>query len=270
MNRRRGFTLIELLVVIAVIALLMAILMPALARAREQAKLRICLSNLSQLQLAWAMYADANDEKIVCGGESLSNTVNPPCPAEESWCGYDWNKANQEAKIEEMKSGALYPYVRNIKAYKCPNGKRDELRTYSIVQSMRGAWEKNQGGGQGTVIYNRMKITKPADRAVFIDEGFASADSYIVTYLVERWGPDAPPGRHGDGLTFSFADGHTEYWQWKDERTIEESHTEREGPLPASVQASLGLNGNLDLYRVQMGAWGELGYTPSIPGPWDW
>ena len=71
MKRYNGFSLIELLVVIAVIAVLMAILMPALNRAREQGKRACCLSNLKQLQLAWTMYADDNDGKIV-NGSALS------------------------------------------------------------------------------------------------------------------------------------------------------------------------------------------------------
>ncbi len=146
MNERKGFTLIELLVVIAVIALLMAILMPVLSRVREQAKLRICLSNLSQLQKAWIMYADTNDEKIVDGG-TPSSTIDHP-PDEGYWSGKDWgfvrqagesDEAFEQRKYDAMKKGALYTYCENVKAYKCPNGKRGEHRTYVIVQSMNAS-----------------------------------------------------------------------------------------------------------------------------------
>ena len=65
--RSKGFTLIELLVVIAIIAVLMAILMPSLNRAREQGKRASCLSNLKQLQMAWIAYAGDNDDRIVNG-----------------------------------------------------------------------------------------------------------------------------------------------------------------------------------------------------------
>ena len=65
MMRRHAFTLIELLVVIAVIAVLMAILMPALAKAREQDKRTICFSNLKHLTLGWTLYADDNNGKLV-------------------------------------------------------------------------------------------------------------------------------------------------------------------------------------------------------------
>ncbi|MHC4887889.1 MAG: type II secretion system protein, partial [Planctomycetota bacterium] len=70
MGRQRGFTLVELLVVVAIIAILMAILMPALNRAREQGKRAACLNNCKQLALAWSIYADENDDKIVNGNTS--------------------------------------------------------------------------------------------------------------------------------------------------------------------------------------------------------
>ena len=74
MNKRSGFTLIKLLVVIAIIAILMAILMPTLNRAREQGQRIVCESNLKQLTLAWIMYADDNDDKIDNGNAGWHNT----------------------------------------------------------------------------------------------------------------------------------------------------------------------------------------------------
>src|SRR5512139_987427 len=84
-----GFTLIELLVVIAVIAILMAILMPALNRAREQGRRAGCLSNLKNLTLAWIMYADDNEDKLVNGssGEYGTEAVNGPY-----WVKLDYNR----------------------------------------------------------------------------------------------------------------------------------------------------------------------------------
>jgi len=84
MNGRRGFTLIELLVVIAIIAILMAILMPTLNRAREQGKRAVCLGNLKQLSLSWITYADDNDDRIVNGAAGHAGT--PTAMDRESSC----------------------------------------------------------------------------------------------------------------------------------------------------------------------------------------
>jgi len=67
MSKRIGFTLIELLVVIAIIALLMAVLIPAMNGAREHGKRAVCLNNLKSLVLAWLMYTDDNDGRLVRG-----------------------------------------------------------------------------------------------------------------------------------------------------------------------------------------------------------
>ena len=268
MNKRSGFTLIELLVVIAIIAVLMAILMPALNRVREQGKRAVCLSNVKQLGLAWVLYADDNDNKIVngCTGSGGEN----PIPADEDgwvhWAGYS-DQTSEADQIIAVKEGALFSYVKSERLYKCPTGLRGEMRTYAIVDSMNG-WPSS-----GPNIKNRMDIRRPGERAVFIDEGWATFASWSVPYDNEAWWggvvtqagilaadnrhKDPPPVRHGNGTNFSFADGHSEYFKWKDPRTISYGKLEvGSGPNQA---------GNLDLHRVQKAVWGKLGYTVS---PW--
>src|SRR5512139_270559 len=85
-----AFTLIELLVVIAIIAILMAILIPTLHRAREQGQRAACLSNLKQLTAAWIMYADENDNKIVAGSTGRGGENNVPAKEDGwvHWAGY--------------------------------------------------------------------------------------------------------------------------------------------------------------------------------------
>jgi prepilin-type N-terminal cleavage/methylation domain-containing protein len=90
MDKRKAFTLIELLVVVAIIAILMAILMPALQRAREQGKRAACLNNLRQLALAWIMYADENDDKIVNGEAYGGGDGTAPVPTGGIHKGEQW------------------------------------------------------------------------------------------------------------------------------------------------------------------------------------
>ena len=125
MTRDRGFTLIELLVVIAVIAVLMAILMPALHRAREQGQRAACLSNLKQLTVAWILYADENDDKIVHGSTGKGGQNNVPANEDGwvHWAGY--SDATPEAdQIQAIQEGALFPFCKTAKLYQCPSGLR--------------------------------------------------------------------------------------------------------------------------------------------------
>jgi prepilin-type N-terminal cleavage/methylation domain-containing protein len=116
--RRVGFTLIELLVVIAIIAVLMAILIPTLNRAREQGKRASCLSNLRQLQFAWHMYADDNDGKIVNGSADWENPQRNEIP----WVWIPSRYVSSAEAQEEFESGALYEYCSTPKIFKCPTG----------------------------------------------------------------------------------------------------------------------------------------------------
>jgi len=249
MNKLKAFTLIELLVVIAVIAILMAILMPALNRAREQGKRAACLSNVKQLTLGWIMYADDNDGKIVDGRTGSKSWV--------LW-GRD---LSEEQRKEGITSGLLFPYCPNIKLYKCPTGVRGEVVTYAIVDAMNGA---HIPGTEGLVLENRMQIRRPGRRAVFIDEGRLSPSSWTVWYDQEQWW-DQITARHGDGTNSGFADGHSEYWKWKDPRTLkvaklDHSYWQSSGRHTRSLSVQPG---NEDLHRVQRAVWGKLGYSPS-------
>ncbi len=252
MRDQRGFTLIELLVVIAIIALLMAILIPSLQRAREQGARAACLSNVRQLTLAWLLYAEDNDGKIVNGSTYFSR------PGEPAWIGALWQVEGTEQELREhLKDGVLYRYCKDVDIYKCPTGIRGEVLTYAIVDAMNGA-QYNDGspripGTEGLTIKLLARIARPGERFVFVDEGKISPDSWTVHYNQESWW-DKPTVRHGDGTNFSFADGHSEYWKWKDPRTVK---------LAKDKISDSHQPGNPDLHNVQKAAWGKLGYTPT-------
>ena len=286
MSRRKGFTLIELLVVIAIIAILMAILMPTLKRAKEQGKRAVCLSNLKQLQLAWSMYADENDGKIVNGEAYGGGDGQAPIPTgghhrgEQWWTGDDigdfWQGINlpEQMQFRAIQAGALWPYTKKEKLYRCPTGVRGEMRTYTITDAMNGlrragTYNGNVGTRVGrTVLWvkRRTDIVSPgpAQRIVFLDEGRITPDSYATHYQNERWW-DPPFVRHGDGTNVSFADGHADYWKFSGTKTLE----------IGKLAAVSGLNANplhqmqpeseddyQDLYKMQKAVWGRLGYTP--------
>ncbi len=263
-TRRKAFTLIELLVVIAIIAILMAILMPALNRAREQGRRAACLSNVKQLVLAWNMYADENDDKIVNGATGFSDVDNGGWAThsnELSWIdGY--NPDNIELAKEDMRRGALWPYIKSEAIFRCPTGKRGEAFTYSIMFSMNAVRHNEVKGIPGLHVKRRSEIKpNPATRIVFIDEGVMSSDAYAVHYTQEVWF-DSPPVRHGDGTNVSFADGHAEYWKWRGIDTIKHGRDDNADQVTSAGRAPESEAGFRDLYRVQKGCWGKLGYTP--------
>ena len=109
----KAFTLIELLVVIAIIAILMAILFPALRIAREQGRSISCRSNVRTLTMAWLMYKDTNDGKLI--------GAHPPATNQAPWVlnAPGAGDAGIEEKKEYIRKGLLWPFVKNIGSYRC-------------------------------------------------------------------------------------------------------------------------------------------------------
>jgi prepilin-type N-terminal cleavage/methylation domain-containing protein/prepilin-type processing-associated H-X9-DG protein len=263
MSTRRAFTLIELLVVIAIIAILMAILMPALGRAREQGKRAACLSNLKQLTLAWIMYADENDGKLVNGatGFSNSNQAWGNHTNELAWVD-GFHPTDYDAQRQDVRRGALFPYVKKENLYQCPTGRRGQALTYSLMFSMNAVDHTWVQGVKGAHV-KKMTEIKPntATRLAFIDEGYMTPDAYAVWYRQEAWF-DNPPVRHGDGTTVSYADGHVEHWKWKGTDTIAHAR-QYENLNPDTTWKPTSEEGFRELYQMQRGCWGSLGYSPS-------
>ena len=264
MMRRKGFTLIELLVVIAVIAILMAILMPALQRAREQGKRVSCMSNLKQLQLAWTMYADNNEDRVA-QSRAIANKASP----KQGWVGWQLLNETKEEQIEDIKRGQLYEYSKNTKAYRCPVAPTYEgMRTYcnACVWYNYGEQAPSAFGADISQILKKLStVRQPGTRFVFADTVGSDQDAmYTVYYGAPVW-RNIPNWRHNGGCNFSFADGHVEFWKWTNkEKTIQlarrsEEFAQQTGGIASMLDQS-NQGDNEDLQRIQKATWGQLGY----------
>ncbi len=270
MKKNKGFTLVELLVVIAVIALLMAILLPALSKARIQAKRITCLSGLKQLVTAWMAYADNSDGKLVNGGQPPSNTN--PSVTEPYWRtsfnttddpGYDWSwkvffdysgTLTYEQRVEKLKKGALFRYCNNVKAYRCPEAESDMHRTYIIPESMNASMHPGYHP-EGQIIKRTGQLKKSAERVVFFEEKRISPDAFMYPYVNDPyWDSDKPNIMHGNGANFGFADGHADYHAWECSSTIELSKCDPCGALSEYKDACPE---NYDGKWVHNAIWGE-------------
>lgn len=260
-SKKKAFTLVELLVVIAIIALLLSILMPSLQRAREAGRRAVCLSNLQQLTLAWNLYTEDSKGRIVdsstwpitdLGGSPRTFGWGASTPTWVGWWeaspkqgGNAARYADIEARKGAIKIGLLFPYVKNLNLYKCPSGMPDEVLTYTIGDEMNGPTNVH-GNGWGGVTFTRISdVRRPSDRMVFLDEGLAVPYTFFVFPKVSAWW-EPVPSRHAIGTTLSFADGHSEYWKWKDPRT----------PKYTIMGVGHLQYNNPDLKRMQIAMWG--------------
>src|SRR5258708_2000096 len=142
--RAPGFTLIELLVVIAIIAILAAMLLPALTKAKQKGQGIGCINNLKQHQIAWYLYAGDNNERLVATGGSAVLAAAPnlapylPGGPYANWVLGSVAVAANAVNPEFIKNGLLFPYMKSLGVYKCPADRKTgqggvpTVRSYSM------------------------------------------------------------------------------------------------------------------------------------------
>jgi prepilin-type N-terminal cleavage/methylation domain-containing protein/prepilin-type processing-associated H-X9-DG protein len=229
---RSAFTLIELLVVIAIIAILAAMLLPALAKAKGKAQAIACMNNTRQLMLGWLLFTGDNDDtlpkKIYPNGAAWGQLENT-------------NTAAYRDPIAVETGTSLASYVNSIGVFKCPADLRPDpttgTRLFSISANAFLSPDMSVTVANPSQIPGRTyspkgltklsKLNKPGPAMTFVtvdehpdsidDAVFHPVGGYALANGLIR---NIPASYHyGGGANFSFADGHSEIKKWKDSRT---------------------------------------------------
>jgi prepilin-type processing-associated H-X9-DG protein len=278
MRKRAGLTRIDLVVAVACVVFVLANVPVIGAAGRGRSKREVCMANLKTLTAAWTMYADDHQGRIPCAdiGTGCHITGMPQegpgwyewphrkYPPEAAECDFTTfftmaqvlaGEATEKDWKHSIADGSLWKYIKNYGVYRCPAGGKNAYVTYTIAHSMN-AYEGVFGPAKELRTISEIK--RVSKMIAFLCEGQAGAGAFGIMYDNEENGFfDVVPKRHDNGTTFSFADGHTEYWKWQDKRTLAywfNSYTDKDHTDQSC---------NQDLYRLQKGTWGKLGYTPS-------
>ncbi len=249
---KSGFTLIELLVVIAIIAILAAMLLPALSRAKSKAQAVQCLNNGRQLMFAWRMYVEENRDQ-------LPNVKQGPYEWVGGWLDYDGGNRSNWDLDQDIRKSILWPYCgKSAGIFKCPADRSAVNVRGSLMPRVRSMSMLNFIGGRGLgldmgwnaegwLIYKKlgdMHDPGPAKTFVFLEEREDSINDGM--FVVDMSGypgiptsmVDAPASYHGGSGSLAFADGHSELKKWRSSYVLVPPKSGEVRPYPYSIPGS--------------------------------
>ena len=230
-TRQPAFTLIELLVVIAIIALLAALLLPVLSRARARADAVNCLGNTKQMQLAWQMYADENREFIPGNNWQSEAGTGGFARGNLNWLSgwLDPRQANNTDNTNTLllldpQWSSLGPFVTAAKVYRCPASRLTAVEGAGFFPLVRSVSMSGWMGYNSTLFNSGYLLFRKttalarlaaSDALVFVEERDDSIDDgYFAIDMVAQELVNLPAGFHGGSGGVTFADGHAEIHRW--------------------------------------------------------